>query len=275
MAFENVQGRKFDPIGRCIYCGSDGGLDGLRTEHVVPFSLGGNAELPEASCSKCERITSYLDGYLAKRVFYHHRIHAGTQTRRPKERPTKLPAAIIVDGCEDELELPIADHPLFTVLPALNEPGILTGAMPEDVFRWKAHAYHHIPEDIHERMNVPMHSTVEVRSAGEINLTTFSRAIAKIAYCNWVAVNGTDSIRPLRIIDLICGTYPYAAYLVGGEPGEPPPPNPDLSHTIKFAVGTFGRLRLVVASLRLFASSGTDEKGFPVYKVVLGAPKSF
>lgn len=274
MAFENIQGMKFDPVGRCIYCGSDGGQDGLRTEHIVPFSLGGNAELPEASCSKCERITSYLDGYLAKRVFFHHRIHAGTQTRRPKERPTKLPAAIIIDGCEDEYELPIADHPHFTVLPSLNEPGILTGAKPEDSFRWKAHSYYYIPEDIRERMNVPLDSIIEVRSTGELNLTTFCRAVAKIAYCNWVATKGAGSIRPLRIIDLILGTYPYAAYFVGSQQGDPPPPAPGSSHTIQFAIETFGRLRLLVASLRLFASSGTDEKGFPVYEVVLGVPRS-
>lgn len=275
MAFENIQGKKFDPVGKCIYCGSDGGEDGLRTEHIVPFSLGGNAELPEASCTKCEGVTSYLDGYLAKHVFYHFRVHADTQTRNPKERPTKLPAAIIIDGAEDEYEFAIPDHPHFTVLPALGEPGILAGKKPESGFVWKIHSYYHIPEDLHERLNVRADATVEVRSSGKLNLPTFCRAIAKIAYCNWIAIRGLNSIRPLVITDLICGKYPYPSYFVGCEVGDPPPPDPESFHTIQFATETYGRLKLLVASVRLFASSGTDEQGFPVYLVVLGVPKSF
>jgi 5-methylcytosine-specific restriction endonuclease McrA len=69
MTFKNIQDKKFNPVGCCIYCGNDGGKEGLRTEHIISYSSGGKAELPEASCRNCERITSYLDGYLAKRVF--------------------------------------------------------------------------------------------------------------------------------------------------------------------------------------------------------------
>src|SRR5882762_3212981 len=36
------------PVGRCIYCGSDGGL-------------ANNACLPKASCTNCAKQTSYLD----------------------------------------------------------------------------------------------------------------------------------------------------------------------------------------------------------------------
>jgi 5-methylcytosine-specific restriction endonuclease McrA len=68
---EDVQGRRA-PVkggGTCIYCGSDGGTDGLRNEHAVPYSLGGTAKLLNASCSECERVTSYLDGYLANATY--------------------------------------------------------------------------------------------------------------------------------------------------------------------------------------------------------------
>jgi 5-methylcytosine-specific restriction endonuclease McrA len=47
---ENVAGKK-QPVkggGICIYCGWDGGTDGLHDEHVVPYSLGGNTELLKA-----------------------------------------------------------------------------------------------------------------------------------------------------------------------------------------------------------------------------------
>ena len=123
MSRKDIQSKIYAPVGRCIYCGSDGGEDGLREEHIIPYSLGGNAKLPKASCRKCEKITSYLDGYLARKVFGHLRIHANTQTRNPKERPTSLSANIIIDGEEEIRDFSVSDHPHFTVLPMLDKPG--------------------------------------------------------------------------------------------------------------------------------------------------------
>lgn len=59
---EQIGHHTFDTVGVCIYCGSDGGQGGIRTEHIMPFSLGGNAKLPEARCSACETVTAKLDG---------------------------------------------------------------------------------------------------------------------------------------------------------------------------------------------------------------------
>ncbi len=80
---EDVQGKKVAVKGggTCIYCGSDGGTDGLRDEHAVPYSLGGTAVLLQASCSDCERVTSYLDGYLANATYKHFRVHSGVKSR--------------------------------------------------------------------------------------------------------------------------------------------------------------------------------------------------
>jgi hypothetical protein len=46
----DVQGKIYASFGRCIYCGSDGGTDGLRDEHIMPYCLGGNAIIRDASC---------------------------------------------------------------------------------------------------------------------------------------------------------------------------------------------------------------------------------
>jgi hypothetical protein len=60
---------------------------------IMPYSLGGNTELLAASCSTCEKITSYLDGYLANATYKHVRVHAGIQSRRghPKVLPRRGP----------------------------------------------------------------------------------------------------------------------------------------------------------------------------------------
>lgn len=92
----DVQGKSYAGFGRCIYCGSYGGVDGLRDEHITPYCLGGNAIIRGASCRACEAITSYLDGYLGRKVFYELRVHSGIQTRSPKDRPTHLNATLQV-----------------------------------------------------------------------------------------------------------------------------------------------------------------------------------
>jgi hypothetical protein len=47
---EDVQGKSHPGFGHCIFCGSDGGADGLRREHIMPKSLGGQAAIQKASC---------------------------------------------------------------------------------------------------------------------------------------------------------------------------------------------------------------------------------
>jgi hypothetical protein len=112
---EDIQGNRYDPVGECIYCGSDGGSEGLGSEHIMPFSLGGNAELLEASCRTCEGTTSYLDGYLARSIYYHHRVHTGTQSRTGY--PELLRAEIEQKEGSKTLFLPTADHPFLEAMP--------------------------------------------------------------------------------------------------------------------------------------------------------------
>jgi hypothetical protein len=78
MTPQNIQGREFEGVGFCIFCGSDGHGRGLRDEHIIPYCLGGKAIMQKASCAECEAITSYIDGYLGRRVFYDYRLSAGT-----------------------------------------------------------------------------------------------------------------------------------------------------------------------------------------------------
>ena len=123
----DFQGALLAPVGRCIYCGSDGGTDGLRDEHVVPYALGGNTILPSASCAACEAITSYLDGYLTRGIFLDLRLQTGIQTRRPKERPKERPVTFETESGDRTLVVPVRDHPHFVHLPIWGPPGIMAG----------------------------------------------------------------------------------------------------------------------------------------------------
>ena len=88
MTWEDIHGRKYDSIDRCIYCGSDGSSGGLRDEQIVPYSLGGIAALRKASCRACEAITSRVELYLV-RAFVGGVALAGMFEQATRFRPSR------------------------------------------------------------------------------------------------------------------------------------------------------------------------------------------
>ncbi len=89
---DNVPRKKvFDPAGECIYCGSK---DNLTMEHIIPYSLGGRFELPSATCDKCQKITSKLEGKISRDQLHVPRSVSGIQTRRKKDRATSVPVTL-------------------------------------------------------------------------------------------------------------------------------------------------------------------------------------
>lgn len=273
---EDIQGKTYPGFGRCIYCGGDGGSDGLRDEHIIPYSLGGNSIIERASCRACEAKTSYIDGYLANAVFGRYRIQAKVQTRRPKARPTAFDAVVSIDGKVETRSIPVEDHPAVLQLPTLWPPGSLRGLQPEFAFQMRVlHVWHHVPDDIRERLGAQPEAEVAFEIGGQFNLIPFGRALAKIGYCHAVAIRGLDGFRPLALPALILGSYQCVSYLVGGDGRETPlPPDPKgVRHRIQLIDVSAGRLRLVAVSIRLFSDSGTPEHGMPVYVVVVGAAR--
>jgi hypothetical protein len=104
------------------------------------------------------------------------------------------------------------------------------------------------------------------------NLTTFARALAKIAYCNAVMRYGLDGFRPVMLPDIILGRYPNVAYFVGSDPTQPGPPYPrGQQHSVGLGDLTYKNLKLLTASIRLFGDSGAGDKGMPFYTVIVGA----
>ena len=83
---EGMDGKKtvLDPAGVCIYCGA---VEELTSEHVIPFSLGGKVELPEASCKDCRDATSKIELSIARKSLHVPRAVAGYPSRRKKGYP--------------------------------------------------------------------------------------------------------------------------------------------------------------------------------------------
>jgi hypothetical protein len=280
--WEDIQGKKYPGYGRCIYCGSDGSKDGLRDEHIIPFSLGGNTEIENASCTDCERRINPVDTHMAQVVFGEYRIHAAVQTRHPKNRPTSLPARFTVGEKEISLDLPIKDHPFSLALPIWGEAGFFRAVPIDDPFPEPLmHIYHYMPPNMHKTLAIEETDNFKIWSSGRLNATLFARGIAKIAYCHTVLKYGLDGFRPLILPDIILGRFSGVSYFVGTPLTLPPPPFPkgqrhmvrqvnvDGLRSHKKILGTSFKLHLVY--VRLFADSAHQQHGMPVYHVIAGA----
>ena len=129
----------YKPIGYCIYCGSNGDGKELSSEHIFPYFLGGNVELEASSCNSCAKITSYLDGHCANKLFGTIRTQLGLQTRRPKHRQTDFPVIFETDAGLITRHVPIQETDkalcieLFNIAKLRALPGFSTRdrRMPE------------------------------------------------------------------------------------------------------------------------------------------------
>jgi hypothetical protein len=124
METENLEGKKVSVNGGgvCIYCGWDGGEQGLHGGHVVPYSLGGSTLFLNASCSDCGGVTSYLDGYMANAIFGHLRVHIDLPSR--SGHPDSLPTTIELADGQRAIDLATENHPFFLNMPIWRPPGV-------------------------------------------------------------------------------------------------------------------------------------------------------
>jgi len=274
MESENVAGKKVRVKGGgvCIYCGWDGGEDGLTDEHIIPYSLGGSTELLGASCRECGKVTSYLDGYLANAVFGHLRIHMDLQSR--SGHPDSLPATIELADGQRAIDLATDDHPFFLNMPIWRPAGVMRGAQISDGFGEPSKfTYWNVPPTIRDTIGLKDGDIARIiDTSPPHNLSAFARGLAKIAYCNAVIKYGLDGFRPLVTPDIILGKYPNVAYFVGSDPTPPSPPyKRGIQHSVGLGDIRFQNLKLLTATIRLFGDSGTKTRGMPFYTVIYGA----
>jgi hypothetical protein len=231
--------------------------------------------LLKASCSSCEAITSYLDGYLANQTYRFLRVHSKVQSR--SGHPEALPAKFeTVDGPK-RLDLSPKDHPYFLHMPVWNAPGIMRGVLPSSDFGpANAQVYWYVPPNIRDTLSLGHKDMAEIQDTTPMpNIQTFARAIAKVAYCQAVLRLGLDGFRPFATPDIILGKYTNVPYFVGCCRTNPPPPDQKgVLHAIHFTDVEYGRMKYITAQVRLFAHSGTAEHGMPLYEVVLGVETS-
>lgn len=260
------------PVGRCIYCGSDGGEKRLSDEHIIAYSLSSDAYLPKASCTKCAKKTSYLEGYAARQVFGPIRVHFRIQSRRQTIALDPIEVVFQTDQGEELRRVANDKVPPHLFLPIFEPPGLLVDKAPSPIGKFEPWAWH--TEDAKERLRSLLRDgdqSCEIRP--NIKAIVFARMLAKIAHATAVAYLGVDSFEHY-LPPLILGEDENAAYFVGGAapPTDPLPPIPYSKSTHHHTIGiqvmsSPGKPDIIAIGVRLFHHVGS-----PTYGVIVGKP---
>jgi hypothetical protein len=251
---------RYPPVGKCIYCGSDGAPSGLDEEHIIAKSLGGMLILPDASCLDCAKATSAAEGRIAGELFSAIRRQMKYPTRKPHNRPQGFTVGL--DGVDASV---LAEgYPGLLISFAFPLPGILAGAAPREEFGGGI-ALAMLPQ-FGERLNAlggPPRGRRQVEFRGFGDAESLGRVLAKSAHAYAVAELGMDAFKPF-LTDIILGRPPFhLGHYVGSGVGDHPLGN-DL-HEITFANPLLGDNRYVVVKVQLFANHK-----MPVHFVVVG-----
>jgi hypothetical protein len=203
----------FNPVGHCIYCGSE---EGLTDEHVIPLSLNGTMILPKSSCRVCAEITSKFERTVSRQMYGQLRAKHGYKTRRKKKRPVSYPLSYVhFSGSTRSLELSLSDYPNAFLIPYLPAPGILTGAPltetnPEIRLELQAS-----PDQLAQAASLIESEWITFSTPNVFAWGDFCRLLAKIAHGFLIASYGQEGYVPY-LPNLILGRSHYLAHYVGG-----------------------------------------------------------
>lgn len=253
-------------IGHCIYCGAT--EIPLTKEHVVPFALGGDLVLTDASCKPCAKITgTEIEQHILRNTFGNLRIRHNFPTRHLKERPTQF--SITVGNGDDQVnhKVDVSSLPYASwALPRWDMPWILQYVPPEKQhqgiiqFSVAADDASHILRFGNGLL--PVGSTL-----GSINLNLFRRFVAKIAHAFAYSILGTSFTPCLQ--PLILKGHSNPGIWIGGEGVNAKQPNDDTVIFLQLGIlELWTKEKYLAVRIRLFGFLGT-----PTYIACVGQSK--
>jgi hypothetical protein len=266
------QVKQYDPIGCCIYCGTSDPTIKLSKEHILAYSLGGDATLPEASCPKCQCIIQPIETYCANEIFRdvtaHHGVHSRSGPRNELPIYTRFSPNF---QPEHQVLVPIEDHPGWLMLPSFDPPAFAVNRAPSDKYAGtvKMHCWQIGFDDDEKKKRLAERGVHKPFVMRQINLQIFGRMIAKTAHCTAVAYCGLSKFKPLLKDVILEGKN--VPYYVGCATDRTPEPVP-MKTWARVEIKKIGSKKYVVVFLRLFAYIKVDdsENGTPNYSVVVG-----
>ena len=248
----------FAPLGQCMYCGA---TENLRTEHIVPYALDGNLEVPASSCIACERITGSMEQSVLRGELRALRLYRQLQSRRKhRDAPKTFPCQVIRNGERETLHLPITECPVLVHFPIFSPPRILSGTSGTGIALAGLHtvSFGENPEEFARRTGAQaLHFDTKHRPV------EFARMIAKVAYAMAVATGASSRLsKPSPVIPSILGQTDDVGQWVGTFT-DPVQRHDGQLHRV--AIIDNGIPGYLVGDVQLFCDSDT-----PRYGVILG-----
>jgi hypothetical protein len=249
-------------IGRCIYCGA---TEGLSDEHVVPKALGGPAQLYDATCRDCQKITARFERRVLHEQLLPFRTRLGLPTYRPSKRPKDFPARVRHGKEWMDVRLPLDQYTAVAPFLRFPPPGVVEGREVSAAIRLRGVAVTVVPRDGIGNDPPRRAGADAVKQNVPLYPAEFMRMLAKIAWGFSVSLFGLDRIDP-AILGVILGTDRDLARWVGC-----PPPGMAVfdEPTAHLCIRVADVKGFVVAWIRLFGAMGAPE-----YMVVVGRLRS-
>lgn len=261
--------KRYPAVKQCIYCDAkeyrpDDKLAKLGDEHIIPAAFEGNLELPEASCQKCEKITSGVETHCIEQMVRDTREHLGLRARRHTRNRKTLPVSVDRGSGAETVRVPLSKHPAALFMFSFDPPRLLLGLPDaEGGFAGRV-AMRPMAADLGSRAD-RLGGKVNLIRRGGFDAPTFGRMLAKIAHSFAVAELGLGAFRPLLKEVILGDAARHLSQLVGGT-FAPEPPGIERN---EISIGLWSGVHqdFHVVRLRLFA-----DLDMPTYLIIAGEP---
>jgi hypothetical protein len=252
----------YRPANQCIYCGVQS--EQLSREHIIPYSLGGVAVLPRASCEVHAKLTSAFEMTVTRSMYGIDRAIVNAPTRRRGKHEVLLNdivdlPATCADGSDSVVRFKRRDAPRALIFTEMQTPGLLRGVDP-NLNESVTYRYQFIRSGPGVGTSPrPDISSIGVASA-PMDESALTRMLAKIAHAYTCAELGVNSFNPF-LLPLIVGGAVSRTYFVGGFN----PPSVQNSEPLRLREEIHFNMRLLLVEISLLMFPH-----FPKYQVIAG-----
>lgn len=250
--------KRYDPVGRCIYCDATAGLS---KEHIIPHGLNGNLILPDASCPACREETHAYEGHCQAHMYGRVRDRLGLRSRRRKERPTSYTFRLGRGSKGETLDISVVEMPVWLIGFDFDPPEFLVGMSPTKEFLGARPAVRDaFPESTNKALAV---GRGRVSTRMKLEPIKLIQMLAKIGHAFATAEFGHGNFSPFLIDIILNKSLDYPHYYVGSQVML----DPDSAHLheIGWRIQEVRGCAIIVIKIRLFALWG-----MPTYFVVAG-----
>lgn len=263
--------KKLGPMGFCIYCGKvsddSGAKMQLTSEHIIPEFLGSALELPESSCTDCQRLTSDFERVMAGELFYGPKRKMGLLGKGGQNNKQSL----IVDGGQEENDFFLtsaSDHPTILVMPLLYPAASYSNRDKNNDRIFRLAIY-----NINAQLSLLEKYGTSNFSSQAIDLVKFSQLLCKIAHSYAMHYYRESPFTPV-LPDFILTTYPTGVSAKGyfehvGSLWNRKTPSTENLHEIEVGEIFWQEQNLCVVRVNLFACLN-----MPSYYICVGINSS-